>query len=109
MSTKDFQEAKKGLSYSQSLVDKLNMQQMAEQQGQMDTPMEQPMEETPEQEGQDMQDMAELVKEQVDAAIAPYMEEIKNLISKKDGEPKEVEVKIEGEMRPKEDEEDGTD
>lgn len=95
MSEKAFQEARQGLAFSQQMREKLMGQNSPQPQGGMDeAPMEQGMESpTPEQEPQ--QDIAEIVK----STMEPYLEEIKALIENK--KPQEVEVKIEGEMKPK--------
>lgn len=99
MSIEKFQEARKGLAFSQSLMDKLRVQNMAQPQPEM------AMEgtETPMPVSQEKPQPDNEIQVAVKEAMEPYMKEIKALIEEKDEEPKEVKIKIDGEMKPKED------
>lgn len=105
MSEERFKSAKGNLAFSQSLVDKMRMEDMAQPQDEMEQSMEAPQEMEPETpvdnqplEEQPEQDIAQVVKD----TMEPYMEEIKTIVE--DKKPQEVELKIEGEMSPKEEE-----
>lgn len=99
MSEKRFTEAKQSLALSQNIRNKLNQPEQVES---FDQPQDMPPEApTSPQEAPQEQDVAQIVQD----TMAPYMEEIKSLIEKQGKETKEVEVKIEGSMKPKEEEE----
>ena len=99
MSEQQFKDAKSALAFSQSLLDRSRMGQM--EQG---MPSEAPVEvqETPvESEAPEQKSLVQTIQE----AVQPMIDEVKALFSKKDEEPQEVEIKIDGEMSSKEDKE----
>lgn len=109
MNDKNFQTAKSSLAFSQGLVDRMRQQQMADMQ--MNTPMQDmPQEQTQPQEDTNTENTEPQVEEKTETktimetvkeAIAPIMEKLDSLISKSDKQ-KDVEIKIDGEMKPKE-------
>lgn len=114
MSEQQFKEAKGNLAFSQTLVDQMRQRNQVE--APMMMPQEEPEmemkeevveeaepfegEETPEEEVKEEKSIVDTIKE----TIAPFMERIEGLFKKKEEEPKEVEIKIDGEMKPKEEE-----
>ncbi len=106
MSERAFTEAKSDLAFSQQLRDKKNMAQPQAgmggpedmqppidemQENGVTPPVEKPVEE-------EKTGIINAVKE----VVQPMFDQIKSLLTKKDEKPKEVEIKIEGEMKPKE-------
>lgn len=113
MSEQLFKEAKSQLAMSQGLRDRLMKQQMAQQGQEMPMekmPMEEPMDEvaqsnppfegaeTPQEEQMEQKGIIQAVTD----AVKPMIDEVKALFTKKD-EPQEVEIKIDGEMTSKKD------
>lgn len=110
MSEQQFKEAKGNLAFSQTLVDQMRQRNQTEtpmmpQEPEMEVKEEvveeaEPFEgeETPEEEAKEEKSIVDTIKE----TIAPFMERIEGLFKKKEEEPKEVEIKIDGEMKPKE-------
>ena len=105
MSEDRFKEAKSQLAYSQQLVDQMRQQEMPQEEP-MDeqAPTEsapaveeaqQPLEEAPVQEEPGL---VQTIKD----TLTPFMDKITDLLSKKEEEPKEVTVKMDGELTPKE-------
>lgn len=106
MSEKKFQEARKGLAVSQNLLDSIRGQQnMAQPQSESPSSMED-QQANPVPAPVDNQPPVPQVQQGIEQAvkdtIAPYMEEIKTLIDEQSKETKQVEVKLDGEMSPKE-------
>ena len=106
MSEQQFKQAKSALAFSQSLLDRTRMGQQGDMGQGM--PPEAPVEaeeaptetETP-QEAPEQKSLVQTIQE----AVQPMIDEVKALFSKKDEEPQEVEIKIDGEMSSKEDKE----
>ena len=102
MSEKAFKEAKGQLAYSQSLVDRIKQEKMAQPSPYMGeeemTPQDMPQEEAGEveEEVDEKKGIVEAVKE----AVQPMFDKVMGAFAAKD-EPKEVELKIDGEMKPK--------
>ena len=113
MSEEKFKQAKTGLQFSQSIVDKLRGEQMAQQSPEMamggeEVPMaeeeaiEEVPEETPMEEPEEQKNLVQGVVEGVKETIMPMFESLKEAFTAKEEDPKEVEIKIDGEMKPKE-------
>lgn len=110
MTEKKFKEAKDDLTFSQNLLDQVRGQNMAQQSPEMGADQDQELSPTGQptdapvapqeapQQAQEPQDIGKAVQD----AMSPYMEEIKAMLEKQSKETKQVEVKIEGEMSPKE-------
>lgn len=93
MKSDKFQEAKGNLTFTQKLMDNFQAPQNMAQQGPATAPMAAPAS-TP-QPQQTTPDIATAVKD----AMEPFMKRMEEMVMKE----KEVEVKIEGKMKPKED------
>lgn len=112
MSEEKFKEAHGDLALSQRLVDEMRMSQgIASEGSTMPQDESSPeTEETPQDASfaekepitEESPEMS-MVEQTIKDTMEPYMEEIKGLVEKKDDEPQEVEIKIDGEMKPKED------
>lgn len=114
MSEKAFKEAKSDLAFSQRLRDELFAQQQqpqgapveeettpkspVEPENGSETAPERPQEEPMQEEVAEEKGIVESVIE----AIKPMFDDIKEMFTKKEEEPKEVELKIGAEMAPKE-------
>jgi hypothetical protein len=100
MSETKFREAKGELAFSQQLADKMRQDEMAKMN------MEEPMEEAPMEAEKIVTEPQEEVQEEESITISvmdkikPMFEELKSMIMDKKEEPKEVEVKMQGEIVP---------
>lgn len=106
---KQFNLARGNLAHSQSLLDQLHtptVQQAAEmpQEGQIGGgDPEIPQEPTAQPDSPEAPQEQTSIIDGVVKVIQPMIDEIKSLFTKKEEEPKEVEIKIDGEMTPKQD------
>lgn len=110
MSYEKFKEAKEDLAFSQSLRDMLNAENMAQPSPEMDMegqPVESAQQEVTQVDEPEVKE-EEVVedKEEVKGIVEGVVEGLKSFFSKKEEEPKEVELKIAGELGPTK-EEDG--
>ena len=106
MSEQKFKESRSELAFSQQLVDQLRQQNMPQQGQEMpEEPMgdETLMEEATEAPAKEPKEEQGGIIEAVKSAVQPMIDEVKALFTKK----QEVEIKIDGEMRPKEDDDNG--
>lgn len=106
MSEKSFKQAKSSLAFSQSLVDQMRQPQMAPMAAEGGMPQEAPQspemapqeEMMPEAMPQEQEEKS--VVESVVEAIKPMFDDIKEMFSKKEDEPKEAVLKVEGTLEP---------
>ncbi len=102
MSEAKFQDAKGQLAFSQQLVDKMKAQQSPQMPQEQPSQAPQEAPQAPEQPTPQPQPDSPGIAQTIQDILTPFMDKIIGLFKKQENEVKQVELKIDGEMTPKE-------
>ncbi len=96
MSEQAFKDARGQLAFSQGLVDKMKQGQPS------DMGQQQPMQNSVPVQEEAPTEQPEDIKNTITETLKPFMEKIESLVSKEDEKVRQVEIKLDGEMKPSE-------